>query len=67
MAAVIKMGSPVGFKVCSGDRVGEDLLGEDVGGVGSLICKGAAVGGPDKEGVEHTKGSVLMDGGGKAC
>ena len=67
MAAVIKMGSPVGFKVSCGEGVGEDLFGEDVGRVGASICKGAAVGGIDEEGVEHTKGSVLMEGGGKAC
>ena len=36
-------------------------------GVVGVMCKGAAVRGIEEGGVEQTKGSVLMDGGGTAC
>ena len=32
-----------------------------------VTCKGAAARGIEEGGVEQTKGSVLMDGGGTAC
>ena len=73
MAAFIRTGSPVGFIVCGRDWIGEGGLGEDMmgeGGAGvgaALTCMGAAARGIDEDGVEQTKGSVLMDGGGKAC
>ena len=64
-AAFIRIGSPPGLVISDGGGIGEE--GEDAGNVdGASISPLAAAGCMGGERAEHTKGSVLIEGGGIA-
>ena len=63
-AAFIRMGSPSGLMVSVVD--GDGVVEGGVDGAKAATSK-CATGGMEEEGVEQTKGSVLIEGGGMAC